>query len=130
MRGQGCDVNDQDAMSAMVLTTPGMDAAVIGEAWHTIILKVSMRRMRAATGVFVASNLDAHATVGVLSHPSQMCAWVRSAMVSRTSQASSMPVSSRSEFEMVPVGFAVETTLVLMSSGNCTRHTSGGSAEW
>ncbi len=41
---------------------------VRGEAWHAIILSASMRSNLAAFLAFVESNIDAHATVGVLSH--------------------------------------------------------------
>ena len=126
----GCVKKAREATSAMVFTTPGIDAAVIGDAWHTIIRNVRMRRMRAATGALVASSLEAQATDGVLSQPSHTCAFVRSVTVSKTSHTSSMPVISRSEFEIVPFGFVADTTLLLMSSGNCTRQTIGGSAEW
>jgi len=88
-----------------------------------------MRRMRAATGALVARRRDAYATDGVLSHPSQMWACLRSATVSKTSHASSIPVISRSELDMVPVGFDADTTLLLMVSGNRTLHASGGSGE-
>jgi len=53
-------VKDRDATLAMVFTMPSMGAAVMGDAWHAIILIVRMRKMRATTGALVASNSDAN----------------------------------------------------------------------
>jgi len=91
--------------------------------------RVRMCRMHAATRALVARRHEAHATNGVLSHPSQMCACLSSATISKMSHASSIPVISRSKFDMVPAGFDVDMTLLLMVSGNCILHASGGRGE-
>jgi len=74
-----------------------------------------------------AASLDAHATVGVLSHQQATCACVRSVHSSRTIQCSNKPIISRSKFEMEPLGLSCVMVGFWTSGGNSTLHTMGGS---
>jgi len=61
-------LNDREAKSAILFLSPSIYTVVRGEAWHVIILSANIRSSLAVFVALVDKSLDAHATVGVLSH--------------------------------------------------------------
>jgi len=70
----GCEANNLDAKSALVLSAPAMCCVVMGDVWQASMRRARMRRILAALVAFVDSKRVAHATVGVLSHQHATCA--------------------------------------------------------
>jgi len=90
------------------------------------ICSARTHRICATFLAFVERSRDAHATVGMLSHQQATCECARSAILSSISQCNNKPVISRLEFDICPVGFALETMSFWISRGKTTHHTSGG----
>ena len=98
-------VNDRDATSAILLSSPGIWYGASGDAWHTVVRMANALSKWAAIRALDACSFVVHPTVGVLSHPTAMWACVRSATCSSTSHWHNIPAISRSEFEIWPLGF-------------------------
>jgi len=91
------------------------------------LLSASMPSNLAAFLAFVESNLDAPATVVVLSHQHATCVWAKSAKFFNTHHCKMSPTISKSELEIFPCGFSCNTSCCWISGGNSTRQTIGGS---
>jgi len=118
--------NAQDAKSAMPFFMPTMCKVVSGDAWHVLILTANILNSCAALTAFVDSNLEAHATIGVLSHQHATCVWAKLAKFSNTSQCKIKPSIWRSKFEMVPLELSYDTICAWISFGSLTHQTIGG----
>jgi len=77
-------VNECDTKSAMWFLSPSTWSVVRGKAWQAVICHAKMHNNCAALAAFVNSSLEAHATVGVLSHQHATCVWVSFEKFSRT----------------------------------------------
>jgi len=102
----------------------------IGDACLVSICSARMQEVCAATFAWEESRWEAQAMVGELLHPAAMCACSRFASCSSTSQWQSRPAISKSELVIVLAGFAVETRAAVISRGNGSYHTVGGSSHW
>jgi len=130
VRWSGCEANDLDAKSALVLSAHAMCCVVIGDAWQVSMQSAKMRRIRAALVTLVESRHVAHATVGVLLLRHATCACWRFLNCSRTIHCRRSPVISRLELEIFPFGFASDTIAAWISGGKGTLHTIGGRARF
>ena len=77
-------------------------------AWHTCILIASALRMLEAIGEILVQNLHIHATADMLSHQIATLAWYRalgSTACSSAIQCINIPINSRSDIDIRPVGF-------------------------
>jgi len=106
----GYCLKDQDAKSIIPFLVPLMCSVVSGDAQHALILSANILNNCAAFTAFIDSNLEAHATIGVLSHQHATCVWANSAKISNTNQCKISTSISRSEFKIVPLGLSWDTT--------------------
>ncbi len=122
--------NDRKGISVSVFSIPGICIGVMGHDRWMFSRSLSARTSWAAIRNFLDAILVTQLTVGELSLKRATCLWARSgAIPSRHNHKSSSPAISKSEFEMEPVMFSKETSLLDMLFGHCRRKTVGGKPE-
>ena len=85
--------------------------------------------MPEAIGEVLVRNLYIHATADMLSHQIATLAWYRdsgSTACSSAIQCINMPINSRSDIDIRPVGFVEEHKSSLIDWGHSRYHTNGG----
>ena len=118
--------NEREGISVIAFCTPRICSGVSGDAPFIFILNANARTSCPATTELFDASLFTQLTVGWLSL--NTAAWSPLLMLhtsSITSQSSSMPAHSRSEFVSLPVGFLSEFISALMSAGHSIRNTVG-----
>jgi hypothetical protein len=123
----GDTAKDLDAMSAIVLSFPGIWTGVSGQ-------HAAMFRRKARAQTICAETLDwrvamrsTQLTEGELSLKSATCLLAIGPQTpSIHSQSNSRPAISKSELVSNPVGLSNETTCEVIYCGHCKRNTVGG----
>jgi hypothetical protein len=118
-------------MSVIALCTPAMCSGVSGDALFNCNRSASARMSCIAIRDFRDAICCTQWTVGELSLNKATCVPLSCGHTcSMTSQRSRSPAISKSEFVIVPLGFASDTRAALMSSGHGIRNTVGGKARF
>ena len=95
--------------------------------WHTCMRVAKALRILEAIGDVLVRNLYIHDTAEILSHQMATLVCVRSSTAcSSAIQCMNIPISSRSDIEMLPFGFVDEDNSSRIDWGHSKYQTKGG----